>query len=366
MLRQADKRILWAISKNCRLSDYSIGKIAGLSGSAVRKRIESFEKEGIIQKYYTNLYCSSLGVARYLDIYIQARIDDSMINMICNISEVVRVTRYSGIWNLGISLMCVTLEHSNKILDAIKEVIGDKLDSLIVLQFGNSRSLEKDYFLEGDKIDTFVLFDSAGSYEMEFSKSKDYPKGVQAFDEIDLKILESIRHNPRIRITKLSSELEIHREIIKSKIKRMVESKIITKFTATLDYSKLGFQKLNIFLQLNCPNSEQREKIAKQLKTLSGGYYYGEFVSEWDLMFTVVTKNPSQTIAELELIKEKNKEVIKREIILQALKEYKHSAYPSGIAHLYKYAVDIFTGGGELIRSKKLAYEIPSIKGKRN
>ena len=46
-----DRKILWHLQENCRVSISDLGNLVGLSTSATHRRIGILEQEGVIEKY---------------------------------------------------------------------------------------------------------------------------------------------------------------------------------------------------------------------------------------------------------------------------------------------------------------------------
>ena len=51
IMDKIDRKILWSLQDNCRLSISDLGNLVGLSTSATHRRIGILEQEGLIEKY---------------------------------------------------------------------------------------------------------------------------------------------------------------------------------------------------------------------------------------------------------------------------------------------------------------------------
>ncbi|GAI79257.1 unnamed protein product, partial [marine sediment metagenome] len=61
-------------------------------------------------------------------------------------------------------------------------------------------------------------------------------------DDLDLKILKKLQENDKLSYNKISKILGIPTSTIHFRVKKMVEEKIIVKFSAIVDMCKLGFE----------------------------------------------------------------------------------------------------------------------------
>ena len=64
-LDKKDRLILNELNNNCRESNTKIGKIIGLSRDSVAYRINTLEKEGIIENYTIEIDYDTLGYSAY-------------------------------------------------------------------------------------------------------------------------------------------------------------------------------------------------------------------------------------------------------------------------------------------------------------
>lgn len=77
-----DKRILYLLSENARISYVDIAKEVNLSRVAIKTRIENLEKEGIIEKYTTDLNLRKIG--RGMAVYFELEVEPAKLYAIGN------------------------------------------------------------------------------------------------------------------------------------------------------------------------------------------------------------------------------------------------------------------------------------------
>ncbi|RLE61532.1 MAG: hypothetical protein DRJ49_03435 [Thermoprotei archaeon] len=61
-------------------------------------------------------------------------------------------------------------------------------------------------------------------------------------DSLDLRIIEELSKNARVKLSELSRKLAVPRTTISSRIEKMVKMGVIKSFTTMLDYSTLGYK----------------------------------------------------------------------------------------------------------------------------
>jgi DNA-binding Lrp family transcriptional regulator len=102
-----DKKILYLLSENARISYVDLGKIVNLSRVAVKTRIKNLEKIGIIEKYTTDINFRNVGGE--LAVYFELEVEPSKLYLIGselakreNITDVYQMT---GTGNLHMHAM---------------------------------------------------------------------------------------------------------------------------------------------------------------------------------------------------------------------------------------------------------------------
>ncbi|MBU1703940.1 MAG: winged helix-turn-helix transcriptional regulator, partial [Nanoarchaeota archaeon] len=74
-------------------------------------------------------------------------------------------------------------------------------------------------------------------------------------DKIDAKILAELDKNSKIPFSSLAKKLKISREIVKYRIKKLVNQGIIRSFTTMINPAKLGYMIYKVYLKFqNLPN----------------------------------------------------------------------------------------------------------------
>ena len=105
-------------------------------------------------------------------------------------------------------------------------------------------------------------------------------------DEKDRLILNELRDNSRNSTKNIALNLHMPRITVHDRIKKLIDKKIIKKFTIVPDYEKLGLTTtVFIFIALNHHESGiSIGKIAQQIKKISSVYEIHITAGEYDLL----------------------------------------------------------------------------------
>ena len=111
-------------------------------------------------------------------------------------------------------------------------------------------------------------------------------------DTKDSIILEKLKENARKSVNEIAKEIGLPRTTVGERIKRMVKDGLIKKFTAMVNYEKLGMNATAFILVSFLPNPEisQRE-LAREIARIKNVYEVYIISGEWDLLLKVRGKD---------------------------------------------------------------------------
>lgn len=118
-------------------------------------------------------------------------------------------------------------------------------------------------------------------------------------DEIDMKILGSLRKDASVSIPKLSKDLGLNLSVTYSRIKRLTRRKIIKQFTIIVDEDKLGLP-ASAVVGINL-DPKQRDQALTQIAKVEHVRVIQEVTGRFDAFVTVRGKTIEEiynTVAE--------------------------------------------------------------------
>ncbi|MEM1974311.1 MAG: Lrp/AsnC family transcriptional regulator [Thermoplasmata archaeon] len=120
-------------------------------------------------------------------------------------------------------------------------------------------------------------------------------------DEIDMKILEILKADSRVSLDEISQKLNISKSTVHYRIKRMIDKKIIEKFSTKVNYKALGYDIFAISCVKAKYHQHNLEETAKKIKKVDGVENVFVILGEMDFLITIRAKNKD----ELKVIVEK-------------------------------------------------------------
>ncbi len=195
-----DFEILKILNKDSRRSFLTIGKELGISGTAVRKKVEKMMDEGVI-------------------ITFEVGFDSSLLQLSTCIADI----RLKGNFKTG--EIIAELKKIPTILFVICAV-GNIFT--LMFYYHDSRELEK-------IIERIHLINNVSNVETDIPRSHHFAD--VKLSPLDWKIIHSLNHDARKKNHQIARELEVSPKTIKRRLNRLIKDRIIY-FTIDVDLSR--------------------------------------------------------------------------------------------------------------------------------
>ncbi len=305
-----DNQILYELDINCRKSNNQIAKKLKLSRQVVNYRIKKLESLKIIKNYYTVINMCRLG-------YISNRIFFRFKSIPTNkekeiIDFFVKDPKYwgmvvsEGLLDLGIATWEKDFSESLKTKEEYMSVLGEYIQYYVHSYHLQMYIYRKEYLVK-NKISI-----SEPIYMIKES--------INDFDELDFKILRIISINSRMSTINIAKNVKSTVDVVRYRIKKMINNKIIEGFRPAIDISKLGYQMYKVELMLK--DYTQKQKMIDYFGAHPNIMYAYETTNN-DLEFELEVKNMDEFLEILGDIRNKFSNVIKSYNQVLWYKEYK-------------------------------------------
>lgn len=276
-----DRKILYELSKNCRLPTTQIAKKVGLSQQVVDYRINRLIKNKIIIDFITEINLEKLGYDRHI-MYLQLKkVDENkekeIIDYFINHPFLTWVVTSTGKWSVIFDIIAKNIQHVNAIVEEIKEKYGElfgeyKVASQIDYQYFHSK-----YY--GFKEEKMVEEQAEEKYDI---------------DEKDLKLLSLLSNNARADLVRLSKQIKLTANGVKNRLKNLIKSKIIKSFFIEPNKTLLGYEQYNIQFTFENLDKEKEKKLMEYIIYHPNINFYYRPVGHWDLEIGIFVKNPGE------------------------------------------------------------------------
>jgi len=263
-----DRKIMYLLSLNARISNSTIARHLNLSRESVAYRIKRLQDLRILNGFLTLINAQKTGLMIQL-VGIKLNnpaLTNTIIEYLKKVKAVTSISHCGGKFDLIISILgknndeCYFTfqELLSQYHTSIKEYhIFSKLEQ----QFVGLKMLVTDekerHYLEK------VKETKGSSFQNEFLQKKEIHGRIE-LDTTDQQLLHLLKNNARLPLTELSKRLHIGAFQIQSRIQRLIRQDVITGFVPYFSLIHLGLQFNYIFLNVRKETEEKFKQWVRE------------------------------------------------------------------------------------------------------
>ncbi|MBS3170090.1 Lrp/AsnC family transcriptional regulator [Candidatus Woesearchaeota archaeon] len=273
-----DRKLLLELDKNSRSADTWLAKRIGRSREAVRYRIKQLQDKGIIRNFVTIVDLSQLGYQAYsLYATVRGKTEerDKFYNHLKKQHNIFWFAVSEGAWDVGMYILARSneefLQQKISLLAKYRHLIINKEISVLA----DLRLYPKKYLLPSTE-DPVRLFDHLHS---------------ENIDQTDRKVLKGLLHNARSSLVELSQITGLSIDIIRGRMRKMEEKKIILKYSVDIDHMALGLQYFKVFINFDNPTSAQESKFIQYCQEKKEVISFARVAASWDAEIGVIVES---------------------------------------------------------------------------
>jgi len=118
----------------------------------------------------------------------------------------------------------------------------------------------------------------------------------------DKKILAELDKNARQSNSQIGKKVRLSKEVVKYRIDKLIENKVIIRFHTVINYFKLGIIKFKLYLRLTNTNKEKIGEIAQYFKQHSKTEWVALTSGQFDLIVGFLVNNVNEFDDEVQLV----------------------------------------------------------------
>ncbi|MBU0977435.1 MAG: Lrp/AsnC family transcriptional regulator [Nanoarchaeota archaeon] len=276
-----DKRILFELDKNARIPDTQLAKLVRKSKESIRYRINKLKEENIILGFTIWIDPVKLGYQTakiYLSLANVPEKKKKFIEYIKQDKRLFWLGIAEGAWNAGLTFFVKSnaefFDLKNNIFTKFKDLILESHTASLVSVHYHDRT-----FLHQEKT----------SWKTLFNETKDHK-----IDDISIKILKALFRNSRENIASIAHDNNTTVDIIKNRIKKLEQEKIISRYLAVLNYQKLGYEFYKTFLYFKNLNDTDLQNLMSHCESHPNIIHLVKQISPWDIELEIMCQSYEQ------------------------------------------------------------------------
>jgi len=280
-LDNTDKRILFELDLNARLPETELARRIRKSREVVRYRIRHLTESGAIKGYFTWINVSKLGYRGY-KMYLKVRgskeQQKAFFDHIRSRKDIFWLGIADGAWDVGLTFFAKSdsefFATKNELFSRFSDVLLEKVTGSLVDAIAMPKKM-----LGFDSPRVALVFGDPAHNRI---------------DETERRILGELFHNARIRLVDLSRNTSNTIEVVRNRIRKLEQMGIITRYNATLDYTKLGFEFYKTFLYFDDLSAEKEKLLAGFCRTHPNIVNTVRLIAPWDYELEIMVENYAQ------------------------------------------------------------------------
>lgn len=284
---RVDEKILVELIDNSRQTISQIAKQVQVSRDVAQYRLQQLVKKGIISDFITKINHMNLGyISALFFVSIKVEKEEEFIEFVSGLDFVSWAGTHMGFWSLGMAIYGKNVAEIEERFQSIFLKYKDYISNHQFYIYKTTEFYTSNYFgiqKQTENID-----------QKKYSEHK--------VDEYDKIILKELSMNSRKTCVEISQKIPISAVAIAKRISKLEKSGYIEGYTIALNVLKLNLY-LFIFFMKN-KNLEQRKKLFSYLQKHPKVSLLLDYVGDPFIEFGIFVKNPYETRAIIQEIKE--------------------------------------------------------------
>lgn len=312
-----DKKLIYWLDQDSRATNKHLGKKVGLTEQAIGYKLKRLQEREVIKKFVTFINTLSLGYQHY-KVFIKLHntteeIEKNIIKDLVNNPNVRWVVSASGKYDISFSVLSKTPLEFTKIYQGIETKFGKYIIEKNIAVNVSSPGFTRDWLINKNE-----------SKKLEYKASEE----IQELDEIDKKILKAISQNSRKNIVSIAKEINSTLDIVKYRLKKLKQNKVISGFTIQLDLEKLSYEYYSVFFNIHNFSEELERKIISFAHFHPNILFVVKVIGNYDIQLELEVKNYAELEENLKEFRHQFSEYIRNFEILRVSKEFKYDFFP--------------------------------------
>jgi len=296
-LDKKDRDILKILDENFRTPLSKVAKKVRLSKNSVALRFDRIKD--LISHTTTGINNKLLGYTLFKIYYsldfLDEKTEKELIKEFKKHKNMLYIARLYGHYNFELAFFIKDIDdfiiQSEKFNKKFAKKINEKEIQILIEQF---------YFRSN------FIYDSPSTKTDHLTIEN---KKISLTD-IEKKIISVLRNNSRMNILDIAAKTRLNPKTVSTNMHSLEKRKIISGYFVNYDASKLGFSRFKLLLQID--STKDIKEFEKYITNIKNAKHISKMLGLWDYEIDVVYKNIIDLQNQIEILKKKFPNVIKR------------------------------------------------------
>ncbi|MBI4450665.1 AsnC family transcriptional regulator, partial [Candidatus Woesearchaeota archaeon] len=279
-----DRKILFALTQNCRTPYSRIAKQAGLSRDAVRYRIQRLQQSGVLQGSRTIVDITRLG---YLNVHLLLQLNQpseeaerKLVAAFKAYPFVRAIIKFSGKYDFELALIAKGMQELETLLSRVVSDCGSYLQDYTLLFITKS-------FAGKTLPDNFLK-----APEETPQLTPEQPK----LDDTDYKLLATVADNAELPLHDIGHKLGVAPDTVKYRMKRLKAAGVIIGYVPVINYDLIGYNVYAILLNISAFTPQKEATLRQFLRTNKDVLWGVKTIGKYNVFIYICTTDPNHLI----------------------------------------------------------------------
>ena len=318
-----DRKILYELDKNSKISYAQLSKKVSLSQESVRYRVNRLIQNKVIFKFFTKVDVSKLGLTFYKILIkfhnINEQKKEEIINYLVKQPIVAWAVATDGSYDISFVILVKNLLDSKNFLSNFYQKYGQYISKKEFSVNLIGEYLTRDYLIDKER-----TIREGTNYTTKSEKIE--------IDRTNLKIISFLTENSRTSAVDIATNLNISADSVLQRIKKLEKEKIITGYNLVLNHEALNQIHYKVFIYLNDISKENQ--IYSYCRTIPKMTYLINSFGEWDIELDIEVKSVDEFRKIMMELTSKFSDIIKDYSSLLIYRIHKYNLFPKEIIKL--------------------------------
>lgn len=294
-----DRKILYILGENARVSNTFLAKKLKVKRATVAYRIKRMTDADFLHGYLTLLDHRKLGFKNYI-VYLKLKTltnEEEIINQLHVIDKITRLKNCSGTYDLQIVFSVKAEEEFLDLFEGIVNKYHTLIQSYDIFEIIDEKFLGLNLVLSKEDIKQLDVMEHKGStFQREFQKLCELKKVGDEninfrLDDKDKQLLDILILNGKIPITELANGVSLAPIAVENRVKKLVTGGVIKGFIPMASLNKLGYQWWKLFFKFK---NLDKQKFMTFVRYHSNVLWCMRLLGKWDYQFSVFAKDNAE------------------------------------------------------------------------
>ena len=250
-----DKKILFELDFNSRISYSQLARKVGLSKQGVEYKVNNLIKKGVIKGFYPVINVPKLGyIYCRLLVTLQNLTKDKhkkIVNYLTNHNKVFWLFQMQGIYDLLIVIWARSVTEFKDFIEELENKFGENIKRKTETITTDVIHFQHRYLLGIEKTGEIHIKETSERI---------------GIDKLDKKILNILCSNARISVVDISKKVNESAKVVAYRIKKLEKKKLIEGYRPIINHNKISHTYYKVFISLNKISKQELNVLKSYIK----------------------------------------------------------------------------------------------------